>query len=90
MTDFTTKVNGVPCVCRVLNYRPADVPRMGGAMEDADEPSPAEFDFELHKVDGIGRLEWLEAKMTDADIDLIADEYELHITAIKHLMDDFD
>lgn len=90
MTDFTTKVAGIPCVCRVTHYRP-EIPDSGmnGRYEDAEMGAGMEFNFELHKVKGNGRMQFLEAKVTDDDIDRLAAEYELHVTAIKHLMDDF-
>lgn len=45
---FDTRVNGIPCQCKVLNYSPSIPMRItGSGMGDCDPPEDAEFDFEL-------------------------------------------
>ena len=88
MTDFTTEVDGIQCVCRVHHYRP-EIPDSGmnGRYEDAEMGAGMEFTFTLMEPDGKTKMEWLETRVTDDDIDRLAAEYELHLTAIKHLME---
>lgn len=88
MSDFATKVQGIPCVCRVTHYIPY-VPAQGmsGPYEDATPEEASEFEFELHKAKGTGRLKWLEEKATDADVERLQDEYEAYVTSIKHGLD---
>lgn len=62
--QFYTTINGCPCYCSVLYYRPAEPMRItGSGFGDADPPEPEEFDFEL--LDACGkRLTWLEEQVT--------------------------
>lgn len=88
MTDFTTKVQGIPCVCRVTYYRPYQPARnMSGRFEDAEDSIDSEFEFYLYHVNGKSRLTFLEKKLTDKDIEQLEAEYEALVTSIKHGMD---
>jgi hypothetical protein len=88
MTDFATKVRGIPCVCRVTHYRPFVPGRISGPPEDCYPSEGAEFEFELLKANGKGKpMLWLQEKMTDDDINQLQDEYEAAVTAIKHGLD---
>jgi hypothetical protein len=88
MSDFNTKVQGIPCVCRVTHYRPAVPGRISGPPEDCYPDEPSEFEFELLNTSGKGApMFWLQKKVTDEDEARLQDEYEAHVTAIKHGMD---
>lgn len=87
MSDFKTKVQGQDVICRVTHYKPYVPPRnMGGAMEDAEESMDSEFEFELH-YPTMGRATGLELCISMSEIDRLQDEYEAHVTAIKHGLD---
>lgn len=45
---FPTRVNGIPCQCKVLDYRPYLPMRIhGSGWGDADPPEEEYFEFEL-------------------------------------------
>ncbi len=84
MTDFTTTLCGIKCICRVTAYRPAVPGRVSGPPEDCYPPEAAEFEYEILNLD---RTPAPDAEVTGNDEDRLIDEYELHITAIKHGLD---
>ena len=67
--DFESKVAGIPCKVRVTYYTPY-VP--------ASYNSPAEGgDFNFQILDKKGyRAKWLEAKVTERDVERLAVEYD--------------
>ena len=74
---FTTKINGIPCKCRVDNFVPA-IPMhvYGSSMGDADPPEPPEFDFTI--LDTKGReAPWLQKQVTEADEARLFEEFEV-------------
>lgn len=80
---FTTKVAGIPCWCEVTHYRPEVPPKLSGAFEDADPGEGQEFEFKI--LDRKGRhAPWLEKKLTDADIERLAEEYEATVLEDKY------
>jgi hypothetical protein len=70
-----TQIAGIPCRIEVTSYTPYQPARLDGAMEDAEEACSGEIGFEVFDMTGY-RAKWLEAKLTQADIDGIFDEYE--------------
>ena len=66
--DFESHVQGIPCKVRVT-YATPYVP----ASWDSPEES-GEFEFELLDRKGY-RAKWLEAKVTEADVDRLEKEY---------------
>lgn len=74
---FDTRVNGIPCVCKVIDYSPY-IPMQvyGPDMGDADPPEGATFDFAIldqrHKP-----APWLEKYLTDADTDRLLKEFHI-------------
>jgi hypothetical protein len=84
MTDFTTTINGIKCICRVTSYRPYVPAKISGPPEDCYPEEPAEFEFDIINLDGTPAVDyWLN----DGDEERLMDEYELQVTAIKHGLD---
>lgn len=74
MSEFKTRIQGIPCIVKVINYTPAFTPTWGGAMEDGDYGDDPEFDFDV--FDTRGRpAPWLARKVTDADVERIEQEF---------------
>ena len=69
--DFETKVAGIPCGVVVLEYRDASD---WSSNPEMAEPDDREFEFILISARGY-RIEWLERKLTAADIRRIESEY---------------
>lgn len=76
ITTFNTRVNNIPCRCRVTNYEPAAPMRItGSGTGDCDPPEPAQFDFEL--LDSRGRrAEWLDKYLSPAVAAELFEEFE--------------
>ena len=72
--DFESQVAGIPCKVRVTYYTPY-VP--------ASYNSPAEGgDFNFQILDKKGyRAKWLEAKVMEADVEHLENEYEEYLKA---------
>lgn len=83
MFTFDTQVNDTPCRCMVLFYRPHVPAKLYGAMEDAEEDIPSEFQYALFDFED-NALPDLEAQATPADDERLQDEYEAAYTAAKH------
>jgi len=69
--EFKTRVQNIPCVCKVTYY---------GKYLPATrfEPhEPEEIEFELYNLKG-SRMKWLEYKVTDKDYDNLLTEYTKH------------
>lgn len=63
---FSTRVNGIPCKCRVDNYSPGVPMRIyGSGMGDADPPEPPEFEFTILDRTGY-EAPWLQKYVTDS------------------------
>lgn len=89
---FATKVNGIPCFCRVDHYlagRPDKF--MHGAMEDAEEGYDEEFEFTMldhrHVI-----APWIRKQMNDNDFERMLEEFHTTVLEEKHLYgaDDHD
>ena len=71
---FQTKVNGIPCQCRVNHYEAAVPMKVyGPGMADASPAEEEEFDYDI--LDRRGRrATWLDKYVTDAVHSRIAEE----------------
>lgn len=67
MTQFATRVAGIPCICEATYYAEGSPMRITGTgFGDADPPEYEEFEYTI--LDRRGRpAPWLEAKLTDDD-----------------------
>ena len=75
--DFTTTVSGIPCGVVIDSYTPSRPWRQhtfsGAGPGDCDPPEEAEVTW--HLVDRKGYYaEWLERKLTNADVTRIDEE----------------
>lgn len=79
---FATQIAGEPCLVRVTHYRPYVPAKLSGAMEDAVEELPLEFEYE---VLDLNHKPWPDQSMVPDEVEerLIA-EYEAAVTADKH------
>lgn len=80
---FTTKIQGQPCTCEVLHYRPAVPPKLTGTFEDAEEGEDEEFEFRIFDRKGKESPE-LKTIASDDDIDRLVDEYQATIAELKY------
>lgn len=74
---FDTRVNGVPCLCSVLEYSPYIPMRIYGP--DIDQGTPPEYEtFDYAILDKAGKpAPWLEKYLTDEDSDRLLEEYQI-------------
>jgi len=72
--QFPTKICGIPCLCKVLEYTP-DKPTQvyGPAMEDANPPEEGTFDFEILTSKG-SPASWLERMLTPEIVERLREE----------------
>jgi hypothetical protein len=83
MSDFTTTLHGIKCICRVKHYRPYVPARISGPPEDCYPEESAEFEYEILNLDGTSA----DVDVDSSDEDRLQDEYEAHVTAIKNGLD---
>jgi hypothetical protein len=77
MSTFDTKVNGIPCQCRVTAFSPEIPMRVyGPGMEDADPPEEGEFEFELLDRRGRPAL-WLDRYVTPEVVERLLEEFDV-------------
>lgn len=82
--QFDTKVNGIPCICKVTHYSPYKPMRITGpGMGDCDPPEYEEFEFELLDRKGYS-APWLQKKVTRAIEDDLLEEYHLEVTGQRY------
>lgn len=76
---FSTRINGIPCKCRVDSYEPAVPMRItGSGMGDADPPEPAVFEYTI--LDRNGReAPWLQRYVTVSVDARLFEEFELEV-----------
>jgi hypothetical protein len=81
---FATRVNGVPCQCKVTYYEPARPMRItGSGFGDADPPEGPEFDFKI--LDRNGRhAPWLERYLSPEISQQLCDDYQIMFLAEQH------
>ena len=75
--EFETRVSGIPCICRVVDWTPYREMRVyGPGMGDCDPPEPEEFEYEI--LDSRGRkASWLEKKLTKDDKPRLLEEFHI-------------
>ena len=75
MSTFDTRIQGIPCQCRVTYYAEALPMRIiNTGFGDADPPEYEELEFEI--LDRTGRrARWLEDKLTENDEVRLLSEY---------------
>lgn len=59
--EFRTQIEGIPCICKVTEYRPP-VPITGTGYGDTNPPEDEVFSFEILDRKGY-RAYWLERKV---------------------------
>lgn len=78
MTEFETKVSGIPCICRVTHYYLGTNFTITSASLEPNDPE--EWEFEI--LDRNGRqADWLEIKLTSGDEDRLFLEFKEYINA---------
>lgn len=82
---FSTRIAGIPCICRVLDYSPEKPAYTFGEFGEAIPADPEEFDFELLDRKGY-KAQWLENKITDDDEIRLRDEFLHHIKQMNYPM----
>lgn len=61
---FPTRINGIPCQCKITDYAPAqDMLITGSGFGDALPPEPGSFEFLILDRKGY-RARWLEEYLT--------------------------
>ena len=83
---FKTKVNGIPCVCKVMEYTP-HIPMQvyGPNMADAHPPESEVFDFAI--LDRKGKpAPWLEKYVTQSVCDDLLEEFHILQLADYYVM----
>lgn len=74
MMTFDTKINGIPCICKVISFKAGRSGKRPTIPENCFPDKPMEFEFEI--LDRRGRkAEWLERKITDKDETRLCEEY---------------
>lgn len=87
--EFTTRVSGIPCICRVNHYARAMPGRFSGPPEDCYPSEPSEFEFTI--LDSRGRpAAWLEKKLTDIDRERLEEEWEATISEHNNYVNERD
>lgn len=72
---FKTRINGIPCRCRVLQYEPYLPPRITGTgFGDCDPPDDEYFEFEVLDRKGYA-ANWLGKYITPDVEERLLDEY---------------
>ena len=78
---FKTKVNHIPCYCRVDHYAPFVPDKLSGAFEDSELGSDEEFEFTILDHRYI-IAPWLQKQLMDADYERLLEEF--HVTQLEH------
>ena len=69
LPDFSTRVAGIPCICRVTTRYTEAIPDKETGLPDHDT-----FDFEI--LDTRGRkAPWLSKKLSEKDSDRLREEF---------------
>jgi len=76
---FVTKVSGIPCLCKVIQYFPATQLRINGlGFGDVVEPEPESFEYQIFTTEGKD-APWLERKLMKEDTERLLAEYKRHV-----------
>jgi hypothetical protein len=70
-----TKIAGIPCSVEVTHYEPLTPAQTYGPPEDCYPAEGGDIEFTVYDRTGY-RAKWLEAKITQADVERILGEYE--------------
>ena len=82
--EFETKIAGIPCVCRVIDWTPyREMKVTGSGMGDCDPPEYEEFEFEILDRKGY-KASWLMAKLTAEDKDRLLEELHIEQTGERY------
>ena len=76
---FNTKVNHIPCLCKVILYVPS-LPAILKGPDNSYPAEPAEFEFELLDLNE-RRAQWLDKYLTPAVEERLLEEYQLTVDA---------
>jgi hypothetical protein len=87
MVTFETKINDIPCYCRVDHYSPGRPDKVSGPMEDAEEGYDEEFSYTILDHRKI-KAPWLEKQMTEEDVDRLLEEYHVTRLEFKHYINE--
>ena len=74
MKTFHTKVNGIPCLCKVLFYSPGRAMRINGPGFDADPPEDPYFEYKILDRNGVF-APWLEKYVTPEKEEELLEDY---------------
>ena len=78
--QFETKISGIPCLCKVIEYSPYRPMKVyGSGMGDCHPPEYEEFDFEILDRKGY-KANWLTKKLKPEDTDRLLEEFHLETT----------
>lgn len=79
MSQFATRVRGIPCFCQVQDYRPrTPLVRTGSGAGDIEPGTYTEFEFVL--LDRTGhRAKWIEQYLTEQDGKRLLTEFRKHL-----------
>jgi len=78
MSEFETRVCGIPCIVRVLSWEPYVPAKVSGPPEHCYPAEGGCGEWEI--LDTRGRLApWLENKMTDKDHRLLSEKVFNHM-----------
>ena len=85
MTEFETRVCGIPCLVKVTYWEPYVPAKVYGPPEHCYPSEGGEGDYEVCDLRG-RPAKWLERKMTDQDHNLLAEEV---FNYMESLQDDY-
>lgn len=78
---FETKINGIPCYCRVDHYAPFVPDKLSGPFWDSEIGSDEEFSYTILDHRYI-IAPWLQKQVSDADHERLLEEF--HVTRLEH------
>jgi hypothetical protein len=71
---FDTTVNGIPCQCQVIHYKPEVPAQLLGRPENCYPSEGAEFEFEILDRKG-RRAAWLDKYVNDKVAQRMSEEF---------------
>ena len=82
--QFDTKIAGIPCQCKVLDYSPyVPMSITGSGMGDCDPPEYECFEYEILDRKGY-KASWLENKLTAYDKERLLEEFHIELTGERY------
>jgi hypothetical protein len=76
MIEFTTKVAGIPCICRVTNFTDVISANLDGDPDNWTPEEGGEFEYDILDKKGY-KAKWLEKKLTKEDDERLYSEFKL-------------